>query len=600
VRNFITGRVPTLIGQLRSVGWYPSINPATFSQHGGYLPSTQQLFIDGAPGTIYYTVNGPDPRRPGGTIDPNVQVFLSGNTSDVDLIASGSTWRYLDDGSDQGTSWRELGFNDSAWQSGPAQLGYGEGDEATLIGFGPSASARNITTYFRHTFNATGTGSINSLSLGLLRDDGAIVYLNGNEIARSNLPAGEITSLTLASSNVGGADESTFLNFDVPPAAMVEGTNTLAVELHQVSGGSSDTSFDLRLSAEQLIVPNPLLLASPGVNIVRTRLLNNGEWSAITEATFLVDTDPASASNLAITEIHYRPSPPSAAELSAGFNERSDFEFIELENVSLRHIDLGGLAFSTGITFEFDDSLLGRTLAPGERILLVNKREAFEMRYGSSFPIAGEFSGSLSNDGEQLVITGPDATPIIDLTYNDAAPWPASADGDGYSLILIDPASSPDSDDPASWRTSAAANGNPGASDALSYASWKLANGISIDDGDPDGDGLTHFMEYALGGLPFQASPSSDPGASVQPLDVGSVVDNYLVFELRRRLGADDVSIAPQISTDLAAWLSGPPALVLATAINNNDGTETLTFRSGAPVEDGSHQFVRAQFALKP
>ncbi|MFT5410642.1 MAG: hypothetical protein ACI9NC_003375, partial [Verrucomicrobiales bacterium] len=339
VRNFITGRVPIMIGQLRAVGWYPSLDPPSYNQHGGSIASTDQLLISGSPGTIYYTLNGADPRQLGGALDPTAQMFQSSTISQT-LVAAGSSWKYLDNGSNQGITWRAPGFNDTAWASGTAQLGYGDGDEDTTVSFGPDSGAKYPTTYYRHTFNATSVTNFTTLSLELLRDDGAVVYLNGDEIARSNMPAGTIGHLTNAAAVVGGGDENTFFSFNIPTVSLAEGSNTLAVEIHQISGGSSDTSFDLRLIGVQTTTADPLFLTQPGVNVLRSRVRDGAEWSAISEATYLVDTDPAAPVNLAITEIHYRPASPSIAELGAGFNQRSEFEYLELENFGTRHVDL--------------------------------------------------------------------------------------------------------------------------------------------------------------------------------------------------------------------------------------------------------------------
>ena len=157
------------------------------------------------------------------------------------LIAKDSTWRYLDDGSDQGTAWREPDFDDSGWSSGPAQLGFNEGDEATLIQSG------HITYYFRHEFSAANAASVEALAIELLRDDGAVLYLNGTEIHRSNMPAGDVDYQTLASGAVGGSDEDTYFPAKVAADALRDGTNVLAVEVHQNNAQSSDISFNLGL-----------------------------------------------------------------------------------------------------------------------------------------------------------------------------------------------------------------------------------------------------------------------------------------------------------------------------------------------------------------
>ncbi len=176
-----------------------------------------------------------------------VSVFPPSNTPPPQaLVAAGSTWRYRDDGTNQGTAWRGVGFNDSTWSSGAAQLGYGDGDESTTVSFGPSSTNKYITTYFRRTFTVASPSALSSVELGLLRDDGAVVYLNGTEIVRSNMPAGTIGFTTRAASTTG--DENGYTPYSVNPALFVAGTNTLAVEVHQADPTSSDLGFDLSLS----------------------------------------------------------------------------------------------------------------------------------------------------------------------------------------------------------------------------------------------------------------------------------------------------------------------------------------------------------------
>jgi hypothetical protein len=179
------------------------------------------------------------------------------------LVSAGSDWKYLDDGSNQGTAWYSPGFDDSAWRSGRAELGYGDGGEATLVNGGP-ASSHYITTYFRKSFTASKVAWYFGLRLRLLSDDGAVVYLNGVEVCRNGMPTGTIGYTTPAAVNLGGADESAFVGYDLSPAFLRDGVNTLAVEVHQSSATSSDISFDLALEATKRGTQEASLL--PGIN----------------------------------------------------------------------------------------------------------------------------------------------------------------------------------------------------------------------------------------------------------------------------------------------------------------------------------------------
>ncbi|MCZ6794247.1 MAG: hypothetical protein O7J95_11610, partial [Planctomycetota bacterium] len=167
------------------------------------------------------------------------------------LIASGSLWKYLDDGTDQGTAWRERAFDDSAWASGRAELGFGDDDEATVIQGGPG-DARFPTLYFRKSFDVPDARSLDRLLVRLRRDDGAVVYLNGVEVFRSNMPEGEITFSTRASDTQGGSEEEDFVDEEVSASVLEPGRNVVAVEVHQASATSSDVSFELELQATPL------------------------------------------------------------------------------------------------------------------------------------------------------------------------------------------------------------------------------------------------------------------------------------------------------------------------------------------------------------
>jgi hypothetical protein len=176
------------------------------------------------------------------------------------LVSTGATWKYLDDGSNQGTAWRATNFNDSAWLSGPAELGFGDMDEATPIRGG------YITAYFRHYFTVQNPQDIHALTVGLRRDDGGVVYLNGTSVFASNMrdPPFLYDSLAFPTSS-----ETAFFTNAVNPQILVAGTNVLAVEIHQSAPTSSDLSFDLWLEAGDNVASTVTLTAPPNNSGVR-------------------------------------------------------------------------------------------------------------------------------------------------------------------------------------------------------------------------------------------------------------------------------------------------------------------------------------------
>ena len=143
--------------------------------------------------------------------------------------------------------WKSRRRTSSAWKVGTAQLGYGDGDERTVIGYGPSSGAKYLTAWFRRGFTL---GTLPAgLVVRLVADDGALVRINGVEVVRDNLPAGTITPTTLAATNRSANQETAVRSFTVPVTALRIGTNVITVEVHQDAPNSSDLSFDLSLAA---------------------------------------------------------------------------------------------------------------------------------------------------------------------------------------------------------------------------------------------------------------------------------------------------------------------------------------------------------------
>lgn len=198
----------------------------------------------------------------------NVQANLSGvsfeatapgDLQSVTLVPLGASWRYFDKGTLPAGGWTSASFNDSAWSEGAAQLGYGDDDVVTTVGSGPNPSSKYVTTWFRHAFVVDDPKAFISSTLGIIRDDGAVVYLNGREVFRSNMPTGTIGASTLASATVGGTDESTIFETDLNPAQFLTGRNVLAVEVHQSDAASSDLSFQLQLTGLLQAIRDPAI-----------------------------------------------------------------------------------------------------------------------------------------------------------------------------------------------------------------------------------------------------------------------------------------------------------------------------------------------------
>jgi hypothetical protein len=322
-----------------------------------------------------------------------------------------------------------------------------------------------------------------------------------------------------------------------------------------------------------------------GAQTIRARVRTGAAWSPVQTEPYLVDGVAADATNLAVAEFDYRPAAPSPTEESRGFDVRTDFEFVEIMNVGPVAIDLAGVRFTGGIEFDFAIGEV-RWLAPGERAVVVSNRDAFEMRYGaplSALRIVGEFRNNLSNDGETIVLVDAAGAEIRNFTYNDKNPWPEAADGSGASLVLINPLRNPDHNNPLNWRSSLAANANPGGSDGAQFA------------GDPDGDddqnGIGNFLQYALAP---SGIPPVLPSTAIHPFTVEDVTSDFMTLTFTRNAAADDVDLRAQVSEDLVTWTGDSEGVfTVVSRVENANGTETITYRLNEPVSANETLFGR-------
>ncbi len=296
------------------------------------------------------------------------------------IISKGDTWKYFDQGSLPAANWQVENFNDNGWQQGPAELGYGDGDEATTVSYGADAGNKYTTTYFRKTFTVADTIGLGNLSASIRVDDGAVVYLNGMEIYRINMPGGKVDYSTLA---LGTPSETSFNPFVIVKGLIKPGQNTITVELHQNAVTSSDISFDFDLYGTKT------------GNVIQTTsaipIIADTAYSDVTiEAMF--DEVPITNYNIVINEFN-----ATRSRVQDEFGETEDW--IELFNAGTDEIDLNGLYltdnFSNKTKFKITESVPGEMkLASGGYKVFFADEQAEQGSFHLNFKLSG--------DGEQI------------------------------------------------------------------------------------------------------------------------------------------------------------------------------------------------------
>ena len=318
-------------------------------------------------------------------------------------------WRYSASGEDLGTAWREPAFNDAAWLAGPGPLG--NENEALPVPLKTTFPLKGITYYFRSHVQLEHDPAGVVAQFETQIDDGAIVYVNGTEVRRIGMPSGEITATTLASRSVNeAAIEGPFL---IPAAALRQGDNVIAVEVHQSAANSTDMVFGLDVEGNiEVFEPT------------------TGNRQALFE-------------QLRITELMYHPASESAPE------------YLELQNIGTTPLDLSGVRLGGGIEFEFPR---GMQLAGGQYVVVAEDTTRFLQTYGNGVALAGEFSGQLSDGGDTVSLLFPNPLDTAILRFDYSPAWQPSTNGLGAALLVKDPAQ-----DFRLWGSAAGWQATPGA-----------------------------------------------------------------------------------------------------------------------------------------
>ena len=185
-------------------------------------------------------------------------------TSNRTVVGIAGAWRYNDTGADLGSAWRNPGYDDSAWPLGTGLMAV---NPAALPAAVSTVLAPDRTTYyFRTSFDFSGSTSNLALHLRSIVDDGAVFYLNGTEIHRSNLPLGPVDYLTSATTPIGDAAYADPVI--LPASSLVQGLNVLAVEVHQITSATPASGLVLTGGGLALAEEGPFG-GTPPMNLAR-------------------------------------------------------------------------------------------------------------------------------------------------------------------------------------------------------------------------------------------------------------------------------------------------------------------------------------------
>ena len=307
-----------------------------------------------------------------------------------------------------GDRWNEeVDFDDSEWlafSGAPGGVGYerNSGYEG-LIGLDVQEQmyGRSASCYVRVPFSLDGptAETLSELHLGVRYDDGFVAYLNGMEVGRANVTGTpEWDSHAESGHEAGGGDFDVVLDISDRMDTLRVGDNLLAVQGLNRSVTSGD--FIISVALEGAVV----------------EVTGQDEFPYL-EQLLLLD-------GLRVTELMYHDP------------QGDDREYIELQNVGAETLDLTGVRFTGGVAFTFPPM----QLAPGRYVVVVADRAVFESVYGSNINVAGQYSGRLSNGGEDVVLqlAIPWEAAVLRFRYDDG--WYPATDGGGSSLAINDPA----------------------------------------------------------------------------------------------------------------------------------------------------------------
>ncbi len=586
--NVVEHYLPTLhdassphavINELRSANLYPSIDAPSLNLEAGPILSGQWLEMQAARGTIYYTLSGQDPWQP--SIEKH-EVLIPDR-------ASATAWVPVDDR--HGLAWTRVGFSEEdEWVDGRTGVGYetSVSDYKGFIGL-DVAAMRNVngSVYVRVPFDVSGIQVMNEgirLTLHMRYDDGFVAYLNGREVARSHAPSDRLAWNSQASMSHADSSASQFKAFDISHSRdlLTEGRNMLAIHGLNVSLSSSDLLITPKLVLSKMVqevLPTEVLTYTKSIPLtqsahLKARAFYQGEWSALTEAHYALGRSPIPG-DLALTEVHYHPAEPQHGE------------FVEILNMAQDTLVLDGITFSDGFSFVFPPQSL---LESGQRVVIAQDPQGLCAAY-PGIMVYGPFANhaQLSNAGERLSVVNASGDLLLGLEYRDEVPWPDSADGEGYSLVLRDPAAPGAQNDPLLWTASHALGGSPGVMDVN-----ETGNTVS---NDFDTDGIPALGEQ------FHGTSDAEPQKVEEVFVIRPVIQSNpepsisWVMDVVHDPDATEVLMDIEVSVDLKTWQSAGILLEKTSAVMADERRVWLRHTLPPMQTLPSRQFFRLKYS---
>lgn len=351
------------------------------------------------------------------------------------IIEKHSEWKYYNKGDEPSGNWKNINYDDSQWNSGYGEFGYGDDDETTVLNYGGDLNNKYISYYFRKAITINDISVIKNATVNILRDDGAVLYINGIEVFRTNMPDGEINYYT---TTANAEDEISYFTYNIPVELFTNNINIIAVELHQTSNTSSDISFDLELTIateeqKSCISNSPVYTPTINQNISLNAKFKEGK-------------------KLLITEINYSNNPI--------------YQFIEIKNLTNKAIDLSNYSIHNTTGYIFPNNTF---IYPNNYIVLAKDTNSIKNSGSNHLQLTPGFNFSTSGT---ILLKNHEQNVIDSVKYTNNSPWPVITSTENNSIEINE--SEIDNSVGQNWHKSLNNTGTPGYKNTLNIKSGQL------------------------------------------------------------------------------------------------------------------------------